>query len=134
MAEITIKDLKQRHIEEFLAARRAIRNDRMRLTPKDFGEVLATFAVTLAKKELKPEQYATALDRYVQGLGLLAQQREELSGPEEDGLRVRAAARCGWFGNDMTEDGVGDLAAWEVDALSNAVTETFNAAYEIPKN
>lgn len=133
MAEITITDLRQRHIEDWLAARRDVRAGKANLTPQGFSTALVGFATTLAKKQIEGEEFRAALDSFVRGLLAMQEQREALSAYEENGVRVRAAARCGWF-DELDEGAVGDLQPWEVDQLSDAVTDAFNEAVTVPKN
>lgn len=133
MPDITIKDLKQRHIEEFLKARRDILNQSAGLDADGFATSLAGFAVQLAKKGLESEQYDTALAEFVRGLGAVQERAQDVTNAEEDGLRVRAAARCGWF-DDLEEEGVGDLEPWRVDQLSDEIATRFNDAMTVPEN
>lgn len=133
--DITITDLRQRHIEEFLRARRDIRAGIADLTPGEYADVLVGFAQSLAKKKITGEEYAATLTQYVNGLVAMQEQHSgEITVTEEDGIRVRAAARCGWFGDGLDEDGVDDLYGWQVDELSDKVTEAFNEALTVPKN
>lgn len=133
MADITIKDLKQRHIEDFLRARRDIQIGQSDLGPKDYSDALVGFAAALVKKKVEGDAFREALGKFVEGLLAMQERRAGLTAIEESGVRVRAAARCGWF-EELTEDGVGDLAGWEVDQLSDAVAERFNEAMTVPKS
>ena len=133
MAEITIKNLKQRHIEAFLAARRDIKNKRAGLDPESFAASLASFAVQLSSKKLTTEQYDTALAQFVNGMNGVYERRQEITQAEQDGVNVRAAARCGWF-DELDADDVGDLEAWRVDQLSTEIVDLFNEAVTVPEN
>ncbi len=134
MTEITIKDLKQRHIEAFLKARREIKEGYADFNAETFAAALSNLAVELEKKAIDKDKFNVTLAQYTQGLLAMDERRGELSAAEMDGVSVRAAARCGWFGDDLKEEDVPELTPYEVDRLSTAVADTFNAAYEVPKN
>lgn len=133
MPEITIKDLRQRHIEAFLRARREIRNGWNDIGADELATTLVGFATELGKAKLEADKYRAVIQEFVQGLAKREERRGEISAAEEDGIRVRAAARCEWF-DDLDEDDVPDLKAWEVDQLSDQIAGEVNAAYEVPKN
>jgi len=133
MAEITIKDLRQRHIEAFLKARRDIAAGRAGLTPEGYSDALVGFAGQLIKQQVEGEQFTATLGKFVEGLLAMQERQRALTAIEEAGVRVRAAARCGWF-DGLDEDDVGDMHGWEVDQLSDAVAERFNEAMTVPKN
>lgn len=132
--DITITDLRQRHIEDWLKARRDIRAGIADLTSGEYADTMVGFAQSLVKKKITGDEYAVTLEKFVNGLLALREARGEITVTEEDGIRVRAAARCGWFGDELDEDGVSDLYAWQVDELADKVTETFNEALAVPKN
>jgi len=133
MAEITIKDLKQRHIEDFLRARRDIQVGRAELNQQSYSDALVGFAAALIKKKVEGDEFRDALAKFVEGLLAMGEREQALTIIEEAGVRVRAAARCEWF-DDLDEDDVGDLPAWEVDQLSDTVADAFNEAMTVPKN
>jgi len=132
MPEITIKDLRQRHIEDFLRERRNIANDSAGLDADKFAAALVAFAREAAKS-LDGTDFASAMSEYVRGLTAIHEQRDTLTAIEEDGVRVRAAARCGWF-DGLDEGDVPGLEPWRVDQLSTEIAERFNEARTAPKN
>lgn len=134
MPTIIIEDLRQRHIEDFLRARRDVRNGWTALDTDRLMAAILSFAKQLGKADLEADKYSTALREAVQALGRRAERQDQVTAIEEDGIRLRAAIRCGWFGDELTEDDVGDLHGWEVDQLSTAVAERFNEAMTVPKN
>jgi len=133
MADITIGNLTQRQLEDFLQAERDVEAGRSGMGPQQFSEALAGFATALLKEEMDPQQYNIALGKFVEGLALFGQRRDDLKQIERDGARVRAAARCGWF-DDLDEEAVNDMAPWEVDQLGTAVLDRCNEAVTVPKN
>ncbi len=134
MPDITIKGLKQRHIEEFLEARREIKLGIADTDARAFATALMGFAMELAKQGLKPEQYNATITEYAQGVTRIESRRGELTAAEEDGIRVRAAVRVGWFGDELVEDDIAEMEPWRVDQLADAVAEKFNEAFEVPEN
>lgn len=133
MAEITIEDLRQRHIEAFLEARRAIKEGIANLNTEAYAVALLGFATELAKQKLDSEKYRASLAEFASGLVALDERRGDITQAEQDGVNVRAAARCGWF-DDLDEDDVGDLEPWRVDQLSTEIIGRFNDAMTVPEN
>ena len=133
MAEIVIKDLRQRHIEDFLKERREIQAGLSGLTPASFGDALVGFAAALKKAVIEKEEYNVTLAQFVTGLISLDERRTEISQVEMNCVNVQAAIRCEWF-DDLAEDAVGDLEAWRVTELSNEITALINDALTVPKN
>lgn len=133
MAELAIEKLKQRHIEGFLEAVRDLRRSKISVTPEQLSASMTDFAVALMKAKVEGGEFAHALAEYRRGLLEIEKRASDLTVPEEDGVRVRAAARCEWF-SDFDEDDVDDMEPWRVDELSSQITEAFNAAMEMPKN
>lgn len=52
--------------------------------------------------------------------------------PEYCGISVRAAAKAGWFGPDITPDDVGDLMGYETVKLAGDILDAYNAAQNPP--
>lgn len=133
MTEFAIKDLKQRHIEAFHQAQRDVKAGRASLDADSYGEQLAAFVAELSKAGVKPEQFQAALAEFGRGVMALDARQNELTGRESEGVRVRAACRCGWF-EELSEDDVGDLEPWRVSQLDDEIVERYKAAYDVPKN
>jgi hypothetical protein len=134
MPDIKIEKLTQRQLEEFVQARRDIVAGRAALTPESFADALLAFATELTKQELEPDEFKAALNTYRQGVFELDQRSAEVSVHEEEGIRVRAAARCGWFGDALAEEDVGDFEPWRVSQIDDDIVAFYKKATTAPKN
>lgn len=137
MTEIKIEKLTQRHLEEWIQARRDIVLGRANLNTESYGDAMLTFATELTKELVKiedgAERFKDVLAEYRIGLFELDRRSEEVSKHEEEGMRVRAAARRGWF-DDLAEEDVDDLAPWEVSRIDDQIVAFYKEATSAPKN
>jgi len=133
MAEIKIKELKQRHVEHFLRTRREIQAGMSGLTPQGYGDALVGFAGALKAQKLEPGEFAVTLEKYVTGLLKIDEQKSDITQLEMNGVNVRSAARLDWF-DDLVEAAVDDMEPWRVIQLSDEIIQLYNDALTVPKD
>lgn len=128
-----LPDLRQRDVEEFFQRRREIKAGLTGIAPAQFRDEMVAFVKSLHQevKDLKAAQFTAVIAEFSAGLRIARERAGTLTGPERNGLDVRAAAGCGWLG-EMTGDGVGDLHPGEVTRLASEIGDLLAEAYKIP--
>ena len=123
----------QGQLEAFLAAERDIRAGYTRRAPGDLARELAGFLKQLqaAGVRLAGADLAATLESFT---GLLTRQpAENMTGIEQNGLYVRAAARVGLLPG-VSEADVAGMSPHTVRAHAEAVGQAFLEATTTPKN
>ncbi len=136
MPKLDLSDLRQRDVEAFYRASRDIRTGLSNVTPEAYSEQIVKFVANLHKAagDMEAESLQATVREFSNGLLLMSQRRDTFTSTEVVGVTVRAMARLGWLGEDVSEDDVGDMRPGDVTAFSDQFNALLEAAYEIPKN
>ncbi len=125
-------DLRQRDVESFFQQRRQIKAGLTGIAPVQFRDEMVAFIKSLHQvKGLKTPEFTAAIAEFSAGLRIARERAGTLTGPETNGLDVRAAAGCGWL-DEVTSEGVGDLRPAEVVRLAGEIGDLLEEAYKIP--
>lgn len=130
--KIDLLEIRQRDVEAFFQQRRQIKAGLTGIAPGQFHVEMIAFIKSLHQvKGLKIPEFTAAIAEFSAGLRIARERAGTLTGPETNGLDVRAAAGCGWL-DEVTLEGVGDLRPGEVTRIASEIGDLLTEAYKIP--
>ena len=126
-------ELRQRDIEAFFRARRDIQAGINRQDARELSSVIVDFIRDVQDAGVKPGStaFSTVFREFSGKVQALRSIAGDLTGPENNGLDVRAAIRAEWL-TDITQEEVDDLHPAAVVWLATEINNTLGKAFEVP--